>query len=86
MNSFLGIVATVDEYGNVKIPLDKLETAGIKINSQVEIFSNTECVFIRTAEIFCDICGGNGNAKTVGNLKMCKSCIEQLKNQVDEEI
>jgi bifunctional DNA-binding transcriptional regulator/antitoxin component of YhaV-PrlF toxin-antitoxin module len=78
MNQFLGVVTTVDSEGNIQIPMDKLETAGIQPNSQVEIFSNGECVFIRTIETFCDACGTNGNVTQLGNLKLCSSCLQNL--------
>jgi bifunctional DNA-binding transcriptional regulator/antitoxin component of YhaV-PrlF toxin-antitoxin module len=81
---FLGVLATVGEDGTIKIPLDKLETAGIEVGEQVEIFSNGEYVFIRAINQFCDICGINGNMTQIGNLKMCRSCIQALHEKAQQ--
>jgi bifunctional DNA-binding transcriptional regulator/antitoxin component of YhaV-PrlF toxin-antitoxin module len=82
---FLGVLATVGEDGTIKIPLDKLETAGIEVGEQVEIFSNGEYVFIRATNQFCDICGINGNMKQVGNLKICNSCLKVISEQAQQQ-
>jgi bifunctional DNA-binding transcriptional regulator/antitoxin component of YhaV-PrlF toxin-antitoxin module len=83
---FLGVLTTVEEDGYIKIPLDKLETAGIEIGEQVEVFSNNEYLFIRAINQFCDVCGINGNMKQIGNLKMCNNCIQALSEQAKQHI
>lgn len=83
---YLGVLITVEEGGYIKIPLDKLETAGIEIGEQVEVFSNNEYLFIRAINQFCDVCGINGNMKQIGNLKMCNNCIQTLKEQFKQQI
>lgn len=40
MSNFLGVLVVVGEDGTIQVPLDKLQTAGIKPNSKVEIFSD----------------------------------------------
>jgi bifunctional DNA-binding transcriptional regulator/antitoxin component of YhaV-PrlF toxin-antitoxin module len=80
-SKYLGVLVTVGENGTITIPLDKLETAGIEVGEQVEIFSNSEYVFIRAANQTCDVCGANGNVIQVGNLKMCYNCIKTLNEQ-----
>lgn len=81
---FLGVLVTVGDDGTIKIPLDKLETAGIEPGEQVEIFSNDEFVFIRATNQFCDVCGINGNMTQIGNLKMCRNCIRALHEQAQQ--
>lgn len=78
MSQFLGIIGTVGEDGTIKVPLDMLQTAGIRPNSKIELFSDTSNLFIRTAEKFCDICGGNTNTATIGNQEICKPCLDQI--------
>ncbi|KAA0763004.1 AbrB/MazE/SpoVT family DNA-binding domain-containing protein [Bacillus sp. SH5-2] len=78
MNKFLGVLATVTEEGTLQLPLDMLETAGIKPNTKVEIFADTSHLFIRTAERFCDICGVNANTTRIGYQEICKDCIDQI--------
>lgn len=78
MNKFLGILATVTEEGTLQLPLDMLETAGIKPGQKVEIFADTSHLFIRTAERFCDICGVNANTTRIGYQEICKDCIDRI--------
>ncbi|MGH0544868.1 AbrB/MazE/SpoVT family DNA-binding domain-containing protein [Bacillus cereus] len=78
MSKFLGVLATITSEGTLQLPLDMLETAGIKPNSKVEIFSDTSNLFIRTAEKFCDICGGNTNTTRIGNQEICKDCLDRI--------
>jgi bifunctional DNA-binding transcriptional regulator/antitoxin component of YhaV-PrlF toxin-antitoxin module len=84
-SKFLGVLVTVGEDGTIKIPLDKLETAGIEIGEQVEIFSNNEFLFIRAVNQFCDVCGINGNMTQLGNLKMCQNCIQALYERAKQQ-
>ncbi|MEK4500000.1 AbrB/MazE/SpoVT family DNA-binding domain-containing protein [Bacillus sp. FSL R12-0069] len=78
MSNFLGVLVVVREDGTIQVPLDKLQTAGIKPNSKVEIFSDNSNLFIRTAEKFCDICGVNTNTTKIGNQEICKDCLERI--------
>ncbi|MFH7833822.1 AbrB/MazE/SpoVT family DNA-binding domain-containing protein [Bacillus luti] len=78
MNKFLGVLATVTEEGTLQLPLDMMETAGIKPNTKVEIFADTSHLFIRTAERFCDICGVNANTTRIGYQEICKDCIDRI--------
>ncbi|EEK77715.1 hypothetical protein [Bacillus luti] len=85
MNRFLGILTTVSEDGTIKVPLDMLQTAGIKPNAKVELFSDTSNLFIRTAEKFCDICGTNTNTTTIGSQEICKYCLDRIAQASQEK-
>ncbi|AXY09934.1 hypothetical protein CUC43_25695 [Bacillus thuringiensis LM1212] len=85
MSNFLGVLVVVGEDGTIKVPLDKLETAGIKPNSKVEIFSDTSNLFIRTAERFCDICGVNTNTTRIGTQEICKDCLDRITKAAQEK-
>lgn len=78
MSQFLGILTVVSEDGTIKVPLDMLQTAGIKPNSKVELFSDTSNLFIRTAEKFCDICRVNTNTTRIGAQEICKDCLDKI--------
>ncbi len=85
MSKFLGVLATVTPEGTIQLPLDMLETAGIKPNSKVEIFSDTSNLFIRTAERFCDICSVNTNTTRIGNQEICKGCLDRIAQASQEQ-
>lgn len=85
MSQFLGIITTVKKDGTIQVPLDMLQTAGIKPNSKVELFSDTSNLFIRTAEKFCDICGANTNTTRIGNQEICKNCLDQIATASQEK-
>jgi bifunctional DNA-binding transcriptional regulator/antitoxin component of YhaV-PrlF toxin-antitoxin module len=80
---FLGIVANVGEDGTIKVPSQFLESAGIRAGGKIEVFANTDTVFFRTIETFCDLCGGNANVRLVGNLNLCSACINNLNAAAD---
>lgn len=85
LSQFLGVILDIGEDGTIKIPVDKLETAGIKPGGKVEVFSNVNCVYIRQAEDFCDICGGNhGKLQTVGKTKICNNCLQHISSKANE--
>lgn len=81
---FLGRVLEVSEGGTIKIPQDVLETACIRLGGRVEVFSNNSYLFIRTTENFCDSCGSNGGTQQLGKFKLCASCIDNLRSQIQE--
>ncbi|HGH7181609.1 TPA: AbrB/MazE/SpoVT family DNA-binding domain-containing protein [Bacillus luti] len=85
MSRFLGILTTVGEDGTIKVPLDMLQTAGIKPNSKVELFSDASNLFVRTAEKFCDICGTNTNTTTIGSQEICKDCLDRIAQASQEQ-
>lgn len=85
MNKFLGVLIDVGADGEIKVPLDKLQTAGIKPNSKVEIFSDNSNLFIRTAEKFCDVCGTNTNTLSVGKQEICKDCLDKITKAAQEK-
>ncbi|MDA1631783.1 AbrB/MazE/SpoVT family DNA-binding domain-containing protein [Bacillus cereus] len=85
MSQYLGVLGTVGEDGTIKVPLDMLQTAGIKPNSKIELFSDTSNLFIRTAEKFCDICGVNTNTTKIGNQEICKSCLDRIAQASQEK-
>jgi bifunctional DNA-binding transcriptional regulator/antitoxin component of YhaV-PrlF toxin-antitoxin module len=77
----LGLRASVNPDGSITIPSAMLEGAGIAPASIVEVFADSQFIYIRTAEDHCEVCNENANTTKVGNLKMCKSCIDELNNQ-----
>lgn len=81
---YLGVLAHLS--GNtIEIPTDKLETAGIKPNTRVEIFSNNQYVFIRQAENHCATCGGNnGKLVKIGIMNLCADCVDSLSKAATE--
>jgi len=79
VNKFLGVLVDVGEDGTIKVPMDKLSTAGIRPGGKVEILSNEAYLFLRTVDIFCDVCGTNGQTKKLGKLNLCPYCYENIK-------
>ncbi len=85
MSKYLGVLATVTEEGIIQVPLDMLQTAGIKPNTKVELFSDSSNLFIRTAEKFCSICGVNTNTMNIGNQEICRDCLDRITRAAQEK-
>jgi bifunctional DNA-binding transcriptional regulator/antitoxin component of YhaV-PrlF toxin-antitoxin module len=78
----LGVPVVIQEDGTIKLPTTMLEYAGITKGGTVEVFANRDGVFMRTADIFCDFCGVNGNMQTIGGKNICPSCMNELDKKV----
>ena len=79
----LGVPATILEDGTIKLPNDMLEFAGISLGGAIEIFADKDAIFIRTADIFCDFCGQNGNMDSVGDMLVCPECLDELNKKAN---
>lgn len=87
---FLGRLVEVEDDGYIRIPIDILDTANIRVGSKVEVFSTSSGLFFRNTEEFCDLCGTNGKTTIVGTTKLCPTCFNQiqsrlLRQQTEEE-
>jgi hypothetical protein len=73
----LGLPVKIQEDGTIHLPKDMLEFAGII--GTVEVFADKSGIYLRTADVFCDFCGMNGNiTEKVGDKKICQNCLEQM--------
>ena len=72
----LGLTVKVGEDGTIQLPKEMLEFAGIK--DEVEVFSDKTGVYLRTADLWCDLCGSNGYVEQVGDKKICLACLDNI--------
>jgi hypothetical protein len=77
----LGLPVEVSEDGTIKLPKDMLEFAGIHKN--VEVYADKYGVHLRTADIWCDFCGNNGNnTELIGDKHICDGCLEAMNEKL----
>lgn len=82
--AYLGTLVTVGSDGVIPIPMDKLATAGITSDSQVEVFATHNEVTIRLADGFCAFCNKNGNLREISENKICNDCVKVIAAEVQE--
>lgn len=81
----LGLPVKIQNDGSVKLPEDMLRYAGVTVGGTVEVFANKEGLFIKNAEVFCDVCGNNGIVELIGNRRVCPNCIDEFDKKVKEK-
>lgn len=75
-----GIVRKLNDNGRVVIPMEARKLLGLeKDDSYVEIFTDSDGVYIKKHELECIFCGEKENIITVKGKKICKNCITVLR-------
>ncbi len=76
-----GIVRKIDELGRVVLPIELRRTLNIDIRDPLEIFVDGDSVVLKPYHPCCVFCGETDDVVTYMGKKICKSCIEQLKEK-----
>lgn len=81
---YLGVIKTIND-NKVEIPVEMMEETGLQEGSNVEVFAANDVIFIRNADDFCELCGGNGKVININDKKLCNDCITTLGIKLEEE-
>lgn len=79
-----GIVRKVDELGRVVIPIELRRTLRISERDSLEIYVDGERIILKKYEPACIFCG---NAEDVVHFKekiVCKNCLEELEELINQ--
>lgn len=74
-----GIVRKIDELGRIVLPKELRNTLKIGHKDAMEIYVEDECIIIKKYEPACIFCGSASDVVTYLDKKLCKDCIEKLK-------
>lgn len=75
-----GIVRRVDGLGRIVLPIELRRTLAIDIKDPLEMFVDGESLILRKYEPACIFCGSSDHVKRFATRKICKECIDKLKN------
>jgi len=74
----------MDEIG-ILIPAETWEHVGIRKGDALEIFAHNNAIVIKKAVRLCLYCGALENLATIDSHSVCGSCLELLKEVLDNK-
>lgn len=75
-----GVIRRIDELGRIVVPKEIRKKLGIATDDPVEIYVEGEQIILKKHEELCIFCGDGDELTEYCGKKICKSCIEELKN------
>jgi transcriptional pleiotropic regulator of transition state genes len=78
-----GIVRKVDELGRVVLPIELRRTLHIEDKDSIEIFVEGERVVLKKYEPSCIFCGNAAHVTTFRGKKICRHCLNTLRNEIE---
>ena len=76
-----GIVRNVDELGRIVIPKEMRKKMEIHSGDPVEIYVEDDKIILTKYVPHCILCGSDEGIVEFRDKRLCRECIEQLKNQ-----
>lgn len=70
----------LDELGRLVIPMEFRKTLGWGKGVRLKMNIDSERVIITKSVTCCSLCGSSMNLKGVKGVKMCQSCIDDIKS------
>ena len=74
----------LDELGRLVIPMEFRKSLGWSQGMPLKMNVDGERVIITKSEAYCFLCGTNIGLKNVKGVKMCQSCIGEMKSIFEE--
>lgn len=75
-----GIVRNIDELGRLVVPKEMRKTLDINPGDPVEFFAEGDTIVIKKSNDSCIFCGSDTDLQIFKDKKVCKSCLEEMKN------
>ena len=76
-----GVVRKVDELGRIVLPVELRKSLDIQIKDPIEIFVDNENIILKKYCPACIFCGEADNVIYFCGKRVCKNCLEKLKNE-----
>ena len=75
-----GMVRKVDELGRLVLPAEIRQSMDIQIKDAVEIYTEEDRIILKKYLPGCIFCGELDNLIYFSEKRVCKNCLEHLKN------
>ena len=69
----------IDELGRIVLPKELRKTLGIEPGTPIEIYTEDDMIILKKFENRCVLCGSTEGVADVKGKKVCKDCIDELK-------
>lgn len=77
------ITRKVDELGRIVVPMEVRRELGIELKTPIEISVEGSNIILRKNEGKCIICGSDKKLTDFKDKKVCKKCLEEIKNEFE---
>ena len=74
-----GILKSVDELGRIVLPKKMRESLEIDIRDKVEIFVEGDRIILKKYVPSCIFCGSDQDVVLFGEKRLCRNCLDSLK-------
>ncbi len=75
-----GIFRRMDALGRIVLPKELRKSLGIEVNDYLQIFLDEDQIVLRKSHLSCMACGETENLTDFHNKKICRKCMEELRN------
>lgn len=76
-----GIVRKVDELGRIVLPIEIRKVLDINQKDPIEIFIDDDRIVLQKYMPACTFCNNTDDIVYFGGKRVCKTCIEKMKDQ-----
>lgn len=76
-----GVVRKVDELGRIVLPIEIRKVLDINVKDAIEIFTDEDKIILKKYFPACVFCGNADDVVYFNNKRVCKSCLEKIKEQ-----
>ncbi len=80
-----GITRKVDELGRIVLPVELRRTMDIPVRTPLEIYVDGDKVILKKYNPACTFCGNVDNTVFFKNKLICKTCINKLVNNEEDQ-
>lgn len=77
-----GIVRKLDNLGRIVLPIELRNVLNIQEKDAVEIFTDDERIILQKYHPSCTFCSNADDIVYFNGRRVCKSCIEKIKEQL----
>ena len=75
-----GVVRKIDELGRIVLPKALREVLDIQEKDPIEIFTEENRIILQKYRPSCEFCTNADNLVNYGDKRLCRECIEKIKN------
>ncbi len=77
-----GVVRKVDELGRIVLPIEIRKTLDIQQKDAIEIFTDEDRIVLQKYQPACIFCNNIEDVIYFNGKRICRQCVEKLKNQL----
>ena len=77
-----GMVRKVDELGRIVLPAEIRQAMDINVKDPIEIFTDGDRIVLKKYQQSCIFCENAEELMLFGEKRICRSCLQKIKNEL----